>query len=186
MKASSGVTLAELIIAMSIIGVLALLSGPAINEFLSDFRARSAATDLAESLTLSRAMAIKENRTYTVSFIQTNGTYKVCKDADNDNFPETLVKTVTLPDYGNNIRYGTAATVSPVSPVAFPNHNCTNLNTVTAVSIDPTGGFGFVLGEKGAIYIQKGPDVNYSVCIRSFAGNIGIWKWEQNQWISIR
>jgi prepilin-type N-terminal cleavage/methylation domain-containing protein len=109
MRTNSGITLPELIIALSIISILALLVAPQIGLIRSKYNVRSCATELIQNMRVARAMAIKENREYLIVFDTANqryligfdgdgdnnlitvnsDTFGVCKDADNDRIPDT-------------------------------------------------------------------------------------------------
>ncbi len=109
-KAEKGVTLIELLVAIAIVGILAVLVAPELGRFRSNYNARSCATDLIQYMRVARAMAIKENREYLIVFdttannqryligfdgdgdnnlITTNSdTFGICNDADGDRLPE--------------------------------------------------------------------------------------------------
>ena len=109
-KAEKGITLIELLVAIAIVGILAVLVAPEIGRFRSNYNARSCATDLIQYMRVARAMAIKENREYLIVFDTTannqryligfdgNGdndlitvdsdTFGICNDADGDRLPE--------------------------------------------------------------------------------------------------
>jgi prepilin-type N-terminal cleavage/methylation domain-containing protein len=109
MRTNSGITLPELIIALSIIGILAFLVAPQIGLIRSKYNLRSCATELIQNMRVARAMAIKENREYLIVFDTANqryligfdgdgdnnlttanfDTFGVCKDSDNDRIPDT-------------------------------------------------------------------------------------------------
>ena len=119
-KNNEGITLAELLVAISIIGILALIVAPQIGLFRSGYNVRSCGTDLIQNMRAARAMAIKENREYLIVFdtanqryligfdgdIPTDGdlvtansdTYGICNDTDGDRLPngDTLVNGVPL------------------------------------------------------------------------------------------
>ncbi len=101
-----GVTLIELIIVLSIIGILAIIGVPEISRFSSTYKARSCATDLIQNMKVAKAMAIKENREYLITFDTANqrymigfssndndlrdlnlDTFGICKDTDGDRLP---------------------------------------------------------------------------------------------------
>jgi prepilin-type N-terminal cleavage/methylation domain-containing protein len=123
----TGVTLIEVIIVITIIGILAVIGIPEINRFSADYRSRSASTDLVQNMRVARAMAIKENRRYLIVFDTArqryligfdgddlNGdgisegdgdlttvdsdTFGICKDSDNDRLPEGDVLINGIPE----------------------------------------------------------------------------------------
>lgn len=68
-----GFTLVELLVVMAIIAILALIGVPEINRFSADYKVRTCATDVMQNMKLAKAMAIKENREYLVTFDTTPG-----------------------------------------------------------------------------------------------------------------
>ena len=123
----TGVTLIEVIIIITIIGILAVIGIPEINRFSADYRSRSAAIDLVQNMRVAKAMAIKENRRYLIVFDTArqryligfdgddlNGdgisegdgdlttvdsdTFGICKDSDNDRSPEGDVLANGIPE----------------------------------------------------------------------------------------
>jgi prepilin-type N-terminal cleavage/methylation domain-containing protein len=122
-----GVTLIELLIVISIIGILATIGVPEISRFSADYKVRSAATDLIQNMKVTRAMAIKENREYVIVFDTANqrylmgfdgddldvdgdpdgdgdlitvdsDTFGICKDTDNDRLPEGDISVNGVPE----------------------------------------------------------------------------------------
>ena len=109
-KAEKGVTLIELLVAIAIVGILAVLVAPELGRFRSNYNARSCATDLIQYMRVARAMAIKENREYLIVIDTTansqryligfdgdgdnnlitadSDTFGICNDADGDRLPE--------------------------------------------------------------------------------------------------
>jgi len=84
-RSNDGITLAELLVTIAVIGILALLVAPEIGRFGSNYNVRSCATDLIQNMRLARAMAIKENREYLIVFDTANQRYLIGFDGDNDN-----------------------------------------------------------------------------------------------------
>jgi type II secretory pathway pseudopilin PulG len=83
-RSNEGITLAELLVTITVIGILALLVGPEIGRFRSNYNVRSCATDLIQNMRLARAMAIKENREYLIVFDTANQRYLIGFDNDGD------------------------------------------------------------------------------------------------------
>jgi type II secretory pathway pseudopilin PulG len=122
-----GITLAEILLVIAIVGILALIGIPEIGRFKADYMARSAATDLVQNMKVARAMAIKENRSYLIVFDTANqrymigfdgddlngdgipdgdgnltsvnsDTFGICKDINNDRLPESDVLINGVPE----------------------------------------------------------------------------------------
>ncbi len=73
-----GVTLIELIVVIAIIGIAVLaIVAPQIGQFRSNYNVRACATDLIQNMRVARAMAIKENRLYLITFDTANNRYLI-------------------------------------------------------------------------------------------------------------
>jgi prepilin-type N-terminal cleavage/methylation domain-containing protein len=70
-----GLSLIELMVALAMVGILMFIGIPEYNRFSARDRVRSAANELLQNMRLARAMAIKENRTYTLIVEPANGRY---------------------------------------------------------------------------------------------------------------
>ena len=70
-----GFTMAELIIVLSILAVVALIAIPSFQSLAQNGRLRSAARDLASDVALLRDRALAENRMYRISLNVAGGTY---------------------------------------------------------------------------------------------------------------
>ncbi|TMS57757.1 prepilin-type N-terminal cleavage/methylation domain-containing protein [Imbroritus primus] len=64
---SAGFTLPELLITVTILGILAMAAIPSMTSFIVTQRTRNASMDLASAIVLGRAEAIKRNTTVTVT-----------------------------------------------------------------------------------------------------------------------
>ncbi len=205
-KAEKGITLIELLVAIAIVGILAVLVAPEIGRFRSNYNARSCATDLIQYMRVARAMAIKENREYLITFDTVNqrymigfssndndlldldeDTFGICNDADGDRLPEgdalvngvpSCVRVVNLADCGNDIIFGyTAGTTPPNGP---------NASVIPASGIVLLNGTTTVdfnpngsIGTTGSVYFQQ-TIRGYSYCVRisNTSGQTNMWKWD--------
>lgn len=202
-----GVTLIELIIVLSIIGILAIIGVPEISRFSSTYKARSCATDLIQNMKVAKAMAIKENREYLIVFDTINqryiigfdgngdndlttlnsDTFGICKDTDNDRLPEgdvlvngvpACVKVVNVSSYGNNVVFGYGTGTTPPNG---PNGSTIPASGVNFSGSPPRADFNpnGSAGTLGSAYFQQ-TSRGYSYCVRvsNSAGALNMWKWD--------
>jgi len=113
-----GVTLIELIIVMVIIAIGAVLTAPNIGGWMTNYRLRSAARDVASTLRLAQIKAVSTNTTYQVVFDTVNNSYIIQYLNTGggwvaDGTTQVLPTGVTF-----NTTFGSVASFSPNSTVA--------------------------------------------------------------------
>jgi type II secretory pathway pseudopilin PulG len=85
----------ELVVAMTIIAIMAAFMASAIGEWLDNFRIKQAARDVSSVLQLAKMKAIESRLEYNVVFDVTNHTYKLWRhDPNTDWTPEGAHYTV--------------------------------------------------------------------------------------------
>lgn len=79
---SFGFTLVELIITLTIVGILSALAGPAITTLIANQRLSGQANDLLADLTYSRSEAVKRSSGFVTASGSTTSGVSICKTAD--------------------------------------------------------------------------------------------------------
>lgn len=67
-KNSSGLTMAEILIVVAVLGILLAIGAPSISRVSAAYRMKEATREVATDLQLARMLAIKENQSCTVNF----------------------------------------------------------------------------------------------------------------------
>jgi prepilin-type N-terminal cleavage/methylation domain-containing protein len=84
MKGRQGFTLAELMVSILIIGIIAAMSVPAMGRFLQSWRLSGEANRLAGFLRKARSAAVMKNRDVVFKFKMSDETYFYFEDQDGD------------------------------------------------------------------------------------------------------
>lgn len=137
-RGMNGFSLAELLIVIAIIGILATVTVFAWQRFMSNTNLRTAARDIASEFSLAKENAIKESRNYTITFDVNANTFTMA--------PTGTTKNLTV--YGTDIRLvsasfgfgGTVITFQPRGVASAGNVQLTNGRGSTAsVVVNITG-----------------------------------------------
>jgi prepilin-type N-terminal cleavage/methylation domain-containing protein len=197
LSSRQGLTLVELIVVMSIIGMIALFGVPEINRFVSDSKARSCATDLIQNMKIAKSMALKENRQYLITFDASGKKYRIGFDGDptdgdlldaEDGFgtnvhglgthgPVRLVDIRT--QCGSAVDYGTLAPTA-----SLPGDTCSNGKVCFGstghqyITFNRNGS----ITETGSVYMMH-TDRGFSYCvgILNVSGSMNMWKWNGDE-----
>ena len=100
LSSKQGLTLVELIVVMSIIGMIALFGAPEIMRFVSDSKARSCSTDLIQNMKIAKSMALKENRPYLITFDTSGKKYRIGFDGSSPSDGDLLD---SVDGFGTNV-----------------------------------------------------------------------------------
>ncbi|MGZ4027146.1 MAG: GspH/FimT family pseudopilin [Flavisolibacter sp.] len=122
-----GVTLIELIVVMVIIAIGAALTTPNIGGWLTNYRLRSAARDVASTLRLAQIKAVSCNTRYQVVFDTANNSYIIQYQSTGGAYV-TEGTTQVLPegvqfntDFGNTASFLPNSTVANTGVINFSN-----------------------------------------------------------------
>jgi len=122
-----GVTLIELLVVMVIIAIGATLATPNIGGWLTNYRLRSAARDLASNLRLAQIKAVSGNTRYQVVFDTANSSYIVQYRSTGgayvtEGVTQILPSGVTFnTDFGNTVRFLPSSSVENTGEINISN-----------------------------------------------------------------
>ena len=152
MRKKAGFTLAELIIVISVLGLLAAVGVPSYLRYLPKYRLRSAARDLYSNLQLAKMAAIKTNQKCRVNYQVNPDRYTV----------SLLNKTVRLNDYGSGVKFD------------GPNNKTFAAGTITFNSRGTSNaGYAYLTNSGNTDYYRVGPLTS---------GAIKLQRWSKGAW----
>ncbi len=110
-----GFTVTELLVTISILGILSAISIPAFSSWLPNYRLKKSVRDIYDAMNLAKLSAVKANNVAVVKFSITDDTYMVFLDTDSDwvrDSTETIIGEGTM---GDNIDITSDSTFPTIS-----------------------------------------------------------------------
>lgn len=157
-----GFSLTELMVILTIIGILGLIAAPNIVTALPDYRLKSSARNICSHLRKARSCAVKQNRTISVAFKINDRCY--------------LIDGSDLIALAAGISFGCGNAAQSATGEQPPADGVSFLNNV--VSFTPQG---LVSGTSGYVYIQNNKGHAYAIGART-SGSIIMRQWNGTAW----
>lgn len=199
----SGFTLLELMITISIIGILAASVTYGVGNFVKEKRVEQHMVGLYSELSTLRARAIREDRPYLVTFSDLSTdpvTYTVVRDEDRDYVPDAsagdVVEGSSFMGVSGRISYGIGDGGSVVAVEGFdPNGDkiqgewssttrtgTDGLKTLTRTIIFENDEIGTI--STGAIFLKNTalPNRGYAIVKPAGSSTIKLMKWTGSTW----
>jgi type IV fimbrial biogenesis protein FimT len=128
-KNESGFTLAELMVTIAVLAVMAMIAIPAFMSWMPGMRLNGAARQIMGDLMAARMKAVKLNQKTKV-FFDNDHQYRICNDADNNDTVDSGEGDVKNRDIQNEYHDVTFDLNKTSDPVFFPRGTATN-RTIT-------------------------------------------------------
>lgn len=161
MKSLAGFTKLELLVSMSILGLLTAIATPAFLNWLPGYRLKGAARELYSNLQLAKAGAIKDRGEWAIKFDASDNSYQVvsggpdrrCSTPDDN----VVLKTVSLRSYGSGLSFGRGSATRKVGRnepigdcVSYPGDRVVfNSRGMTTGTL---GGYAYLTNERSACF----------------------------------
>ena len=177
---NSGYTLMELMVTLSVIGVLTALAMPNTGEYVDDAQVRSASNDLISALQISRAEAVGRNSTTTLckknedsNACVTDGGWEqgwlIFVDADRDATLDSGEEVIQVHDNitGNVVINGTSQVADAIT---FRANGRTNISSTQTLMVCDERGYGsdargVVISILGRGSVMKGNESGQDDCL---------------------
>lgn len=177
-RGDRGFTMIEVLMTIVILAILLTIAIPGFSRWLPNYRLRGAARDLYSNLQLAKAQAIKDRVECAVRFTSADS-YEVWSALDPDSpnqnrdwntfstSDDTLIKTVTLSDYGSGVTFGpgnstppvtaTAVTANSANPIYFNSRGFATNNAEVYAYMTNSKGTAYAVGilVSGAVVLKK-------------------------------
>ena len=179
---TSGFTVLELVVVLSIILALIALAIPAFTKWLPNYKLKGAAMDLYSRMQFAKSEAILANSQYAVIFDPGNERYKLVRSPGADlvfgaGGDDDQVEIIKVSDYGTGIVYGNGSAtknmddgtgIFPPDAVSFNNN---------MVVFNGNG----LCDNSGYVYLQN--DANRAYAVGALAsGVVRIKVWRGGDW----
>jgi prepilin-type N-terminal cleavage/methylation domain-containing protein len=167
----SGFSIIEVLVGLAIFAIVAGFSVPNVQQWMRNYRLKSAVMDLHSNMQLAKAGAIKDNRPWKIQF-NAAGTYTVIQCLTNTCETGTagtdyrVSKTVNLATaYGNEalFKHPTSSIIADQNPLAFSGSGLT----------DPAG-HAYISNRTNSSY--------YRIGTRFIAAGIRVERWDGSNW----
>ena len=157
-----GFSLTELMVVVSVMGILGLVAVPNLVTTMPTYRLRSSAADLCSNLRRARSTAVKQNRDISIQFNIDGRTYTIGND-----------KPVALPD-GITFGHGTASISAAETGDPIPSDGISFADD--RVTINTRG-----LSTPGYVYLQNNKGAAFAIGAQA-SGRIVLKQWAQSVW----
>jgi len=175
----TGVTLVEVLIVMSIIGIIASVTGLHLAKYAPTYELRSNARTFYSEMQNAKISAIRSGRSWGIVCDQGTSTCVIYSSggADNDftiTADNTVHKTINLTNSKFGIIIGHGPATSRVNGAALGTDNVTYTDNTLVFN---TRG----ITNEGEIYIQNNRNESYAIGTNRF-GNIFLRRWDGGGW----
>lgn len=158
MRKQYGFTAIELLVVISLIGIMSAVVMPNLLTWIPKYRLKSAVRDLYSNMQLAKMAAIKNSSTCTITYSGTPDTYTISG---------AMTATVNLADYGSGVKFEPAPGTGEFS--------------VTSITFDSRGtiisdpiGYAYLSNAGGSSFYRVGALISGVIKLEQKVG--GVWE----------
>jgi prepilin-type N-terminal cleavage/methylation domain-containing protein len=130
-----GFTMAEVLVTISILAIMAAISIPTFISWLPTHRLQTSARQIYDDLNLAKMEAVRRNTDVCITFNNVNNNYKVFVDTNGDGLQNDGASTILK----NNVTLENGVTISNSITIGFNNRGMTATAPGNINVTNPTG-----------------------------------------------
>ncbi len=150
MRKESGITMAEIMIVIAIIGILSAIAVPGFIKWIPRYRLKGAVSELYSNMQAVKMDAIKSRTNWAIVFKASvnPGKYFICSASGDGDWTtlgdNTIAKTVNMSDYGSGVDFGHGNANKPIGAGWGDHITYNSPNNVAVFNAAGNGNTGYV------------------------------------------
>jgi prepilin-type N-terminal cleavage/methylation domain-containing protein len=179
---NAGFSLPELLITITIIGIIAAMAIPAMSSYYGESCIKAVISEIAGMMKEAKQLALTQDRYYAISFNTASGRISLLSGRGPDGAWNTaddeVVRSFRLADKGGGLNFGYGS-CGPLPNLAATADGVTFQSNNTAVC-NPD-----LTGNAGTVYIRAACGAAMALTLNSRDFSYSMWKWSGKKWVKM-